>query len=169
MADPSQALAIQSGDIDNSVTPGTVHLIDVDHTLHTKHSRAHADIVLVPTPSEDPDDPLNWGPRRKLLSLVCMCLYVWFTGVCNSVVYSVLVPLSEANDLSVADLNAGTGYLVSSSQPCPQSNRQTDRIVPPLRLGSFVLATIRPAVRQTSHVSHFHRRDCRSHSLGAIR
>ncbi|KAK4496965.1 hypothetical protein PRZ48_011414 [Zasmidium cellare] len=111
MASASQALAIQSGHIDTSLVPGTVHLVDIDHTLHTKHSRAHKDIVLVPTPSDDPDDPLNWTPKRKLLSLVCMCVYVWFTGICNSVVYSVLVPLSEANDLSVADLNAGTGYL----------------------------------------------------------
>lgn len=107
-----QALAIQTGHIDDSVVPGTVHLVDLDHTLRTKHSRAHQDIVLVPTPSEDPDDPLNWSPRRKLLSLICMCVYVWFTGICNSVVYSVLKPLSEANELSVANLNAGTGYLV---------------------------------------------------------
>lgn len=40
-----------------------------------------------------------------------MCVYVWFVGIANSVVYSVLVPLSEALDLPVADLNAGTGYL----------------------------------------------------------
>lgn len=114
MASGEQALAIHHGDIPADLVPGTVHLVDLNHTLHTKHSRAHKDIVLVPTPSEDPDDPLNWTPRRKLLSLVCMCVYVWFTGICNSVVYSVLVPLSEANDLSVADLNAGTGYLVYS-------------------------------------------------------
>lgn len=36
---------------------------------------------------------------------------VWFTGMANSVVYSVLVPLSEALHLSEGDLNAGTGYL----------------------------------------------------------
>ena len=40
-----------------------------------------------------------------------MCVYVWFNGIANSVVYSVLVPLSEATHLSPADLNAGTGYL----------------------------------------------------------
>lgn len=40
-----------------------------------------------------------------------MCVYTWFTGICNSVVYSVLVPLSEANNLTISDLNAGTGYL----------------------------------------------------------
>lgn len=40
-----------------------------------------------------------------------MVVYVWFNGIANSVVYSVLVPLSEALGLTVADLNAGTGYL----------------------------------------------------------
>ena len=40
-----------------------------------------------------------------------MCVYVWFNGIANSVVYSVLVPLSDATGLTVGDLNAGTGYL----------------------------------------------------------
>lgn len=40
-----------------------------------------------------------------------MCVYVWFNGIANSVVYSVLIPLSDATGLTVADLNAGTGYL----------------------------------------------------------
>ncbi|EMD00251.1 hypothetical protein BAUCODRAFT_145544 [Baudoinia panamericana UAMH 10762] len=102
---------VQHGHIDDSVVPGTVHMVDLDHNMAAKHSRARKDVVLVPTPSDDPNDPLNWSPRRKLMSLICMCVYVWFTGIANSVVYSVLVPLSEALDLSVGDLNAGTGYL----------------------------------------------------------
>ena len=50
---------IQHGHIDESIVPGTVHLIDLDHNLHVKHSKAQQDIVLVPTPSDDPDDPVR--------------------------------------------------------------------------------------------------------------
>lgn len=56
--------------------PGTVHLVDVDHTMQTRHASKNEDIVLNPTPSSDPNDPLNWSPRRKLLSLICQNLYV---------------------------------------------------------------------------------------------
>ncbi|ORY71486.1 major facilitator superfamily domain-containing protein [Pseudomassariella vexata] len=98
-------------DIDESAIPGTVHLVDLEHTLATRHARNQVDIVLVPTPSADPDDPLNWSPGRKYLALACALLYTWFNGMALSVVYSVLVPLSEALDVTEADLNAGTGYM----------------------------------------------------------
>ena len=49
--------------------PGTVHLVDLEHTMHTRHAGSgDKDIVLVPTPSNDPDDPLNWSPKRKLMN-----------------------------------------------------------------------------------------------------
>lgn len=42
-----------------TLPPGTVRLIDNDRTLSTKHGNgSEQDIVLVPTPSEDPEDPL---------------------------------------------------------------------------------------------------------------
>ncbi|KAH0145375.1 hypothetical protein KCU67_g12662, partial [Aureobasidium melanogenum] len=52
---------------DDNIAPGTVRLIDANGELNVKHSEGHCDIVLVPTPSEDPEDPLNWTKKRKLL------------------------------------------------------------------------------------------------------
>ncbi|KAK7751017.1 hypothetical protein SLS62_007002 [Diatrype stigma] len=97
--------------VDESLVPGTVHLVDLEHTMVTRHAKEHQDIVLVPTPSADPEDPLNWAPRRKYLALACALLYTWFVGIALSVVYSVLVPLSEALSVTEANLNAGTGYM----------------------------------------------------------
>jgi MFS family permease len=99
-------------EIDDSIVPGTIHLVDVEHTLHAKHAKGtYEDVVLVPSPSDDPDDPLNWSPRRKALSAACWIVYTLINGIANSVVYSVLVPLSVSLNISVGDLNAGTGYL----------------------------------------------------------
>uniref|UniRef100_A0A0D2XY38 Major facilitator superfamily (MFS) profile domain-containing protein n=1 Tax=Fusarium oxysporum (strain Fo5176) TaxID=660025 RepID=A0A0D2XY38_FUSOF len=54
--------------------PGTVLLVDFDGTLDTRHAQGHRDIVLVPTPSEDPDDPLNWSRWRKTLLMATLCV-----------------------------------------------------------------------------------------------
>ena len=99
-------------DIDDNQVPGSVQLIDLDHSIRTRHaSGIKQDVVLIPTPSSDPDDPLNWSPRRKALSTFCWILYTWFTGLASSAVYSVLVPLSANLDVPVSTLNQGTGYL----------------------------------------------------------
>ncbi|KAJ5291086.1 hypothetical protein N7478_000337 [Penicillium angulare] len=98
--------------VDSSAIPGTVTLVDVQHVLHTRHlDHGDGDIVLIPTPSGDPDDPLNWSPSRKLLSTISVSVYTLFSGIACSVVYSVLTELSEETGLSVDTLNQGTGYL----------------------------------------------------------
>lgn len=56
--------------------PGTVHLVDLDHTMHAQHA-GNGDIILDPSPSSDPDDPLNWTPRRKLMATICSNLYAY--------------------------------------------------------------------------------------------
>lgn len=62
---------------EDDFVPGTVHLIDLEGILSVKHASGHQeDVVLVPEPSEDPDDPLNWSGKRKLLSTTCICVYV---------------------------------------------------------------------------------------------
>lgn len=90
--------------------PGTHYLVDVEHLDH-KASTDAGGIVLIPTPSDDPDDPLNWSPRRKALASFCWVLYTITNGIAGSNLSSVLVPFSEASGLSPSILNAGTGYL----------------------------------------------------------
>ena len=91
--------------------PDDFQLVDREQTLHAKHSKSQRDVILIPSPSDDPDDPLNWSGRRKALSAACWVSYVLVNGISNSVVYSVLVPLSQSLKISVGDINAATGYL----------------------------------------------------------
>ncbi|KAF4124953.1 LOW QUALITY PROTEIN: (MFS) transporter [Geosmithia morbida] len=128
--------------------PGTVHLVDLDSTVHARHAGGHnKDVFLVPKPSDDPDDPLNWSPSRKMTFLVCLFIqnpllssvslfsntfnailknthdtrklrdenhlhrYILAVGIASAAIYSVLVPISSATDLTVDDLNRGTGYM----------------------------------------------------------
>lgn len=60
------------GDIDESLIPGTVLLVDIDDQLAARHAKGHQDIILIPTPSADPEDPLNWSPARKRLALTAV-------------------------------------------------------------------------------------------------
>ncbi|KAI1856617.1 hypothetical protein JX265_011576 [Neoarthrinium moseri] len=107
----ARATEVQHYQIDETCTPGTVHLVDLEHRLATRHASDQVEIVLVPAPSPDPEDPLNWSSKRKYLALACALLYTWFNGIALSVVYSVLVPLSVALHVEISDLNAGTGYM----------------------------------------------------------
>ncbi|RFU35916.1 hypothetical protein B7463_g482, partial [Scytalidium lignicola] len=100
------------GHLDETATPGTVHLVDLEGTLAAKHaSGADRDVVLVPAPSSDPDDPLNWSPRRKLLSTVSLSMYTLMVGIASAAIYSVLEPISDDTGLTLGDLNSGTGYM----------------------------------------------------------
>jgi hypothetical protein len=96
---------------DANFVPGTVHLVDLLGTMRAKHAASKKDIILVPTPSSDPDDPLNWSPRRKILSTASMGMYTLMVGIASAAIYSVLEPISEATGLTLGDLNAGTGYM----------------------------------------------------------
>jgi hypothetical protein len=96
-----------------TVVPGTVHLVDLQHLLNVKHAKGNlADVVLVPAPSNDPDDPLNWSKGRKALSTLSMCVFITMTGLACSAVYSILVPISKDTGLTIAGKTA-----VDASKP----------------------------------------------------
>jgi hypothetical protein len=101
------------GHLDETAIPGTVHLVDLEGTMRAKHASGTQlkDVVLVPVPSADPDDPLNWCKRRKWLSTASHCMYTLMVGIASAAIYSVLLPISEDTGLTLADLNAGTGYM----------------------------------------------------------
>lgn len=99
---------------DKKLPPGTVRLIDVDGSVAGQHASNAQDIILVPSPSEDPEDPLNWTLKRKWLATSCVVVYTIMIAIPSSAVYSVVTPIREATGLSLTDINNGTGIMVSS-------------------------------------------------------
>lgn len=91
--------------------PGTLHLVDEEGIFQAKHDESRKDIVLNPTPSDNPDDPLNWSPRRKYLSMFCVVVYCFGTCIPTAAIYSVFAPISERTGLGLSTLNEGTGYM----------------------------------------------------------
>lgn len=92
---------------DPDYAPGTVRLLvhnDADAANTTER------LVLVPTPSSDPDDPLNWSRGRKSVQLLLITMYTLVATMSTGFLYSIIVPLADALDLTVDDLNVGTGY-----------------------------------------------------------
>lgn len=53
-------------------------------TMTVETTERDSQVLLVPRPSEDPRDPLNWPFSRKLLVTSALCLAL-FTGMCAPV------------------------------------------------------------------------------------
>ncbi|WWC62615.1 uncharacterized protein I303_105212 [Kwoniella dejecticola CBS 10117] len=84
--------------------PGTVRLFAENGEL------LQSTVELIPKPSDDPEDPLNWSPRRKTVNLSCLIFYTFAVAVSATSLYSIYGPLSDAIGLTLDELNVGAGY-----------------------------------------------------------
>jgi hypothetical protein len=106
---------IQQGtDPGESLPPGTVRLIDTSGAVLSRHAdgKGYSDIILIPRPSEDPEDPLNWSFRRKILATSCVVMYTIMIAIPSSAVYSIVTPIRADTSLTLTDINNGTGIMV---------------------------------------------------------
>ncbi|OQE11548.1 hypothetical protein PENVUL_c002G00772 [Penicillium vulpinum] len=88
-------------DIDRDETvwaPGTVKLEDIH--------RSGDQLVLFPTPSADPNDPLNWSTSRKMLNFTLVSFFVLWTFVQLDIGFTAWGPIQEELNFSVDILNA---------------------------------------------------------------
>ncbi|KAF4633476.1 hypothetical protein G7Y89_g4650 [Cudoniella acicularis] len=91
--------------------PGTRLLVDIEHRLHSAHD-ADKEIVLIPEPSSDPDDPLNWSPVRKHFAFGIVCLYTLMLGgatISPGITYGALIVEFDA---TVNYLNTGAALSI---------------------------------------------------------
>ncbi|BEJ13938.1 hypothetical protein CspHIS471_0311120 [Cutaneotrichosporon sp. HIS471] len=86
--------------------PGTTRILDESGEIVGANN-----FTLVPEPSADPEDPLNWSPGRKRIQLACIVFYTVAFCFCTGCLAAIYEPVSEATGLSLADLNSGVGYV----------------------------------------------------------
>lgn len=90
--------------------PGTVRLIDAGGDLSVKHGQK-ADIVLIPQPSSDPDDPLNWSWRRKTHNRAWQVMWT-FIGVAITCALAPAYPMIEdETGIPMANITTGVGLM----------------------------------------------------------
>ncbi|CZR68753.1 related to transporter protein HOL1 [Phialocephala subalpina] len=94
--------------------PGTAQLEDVtpENTAHLKKgSGRNADIVLIPQPSNDPNDPLNWPlwQRDLILVLYLFCCLMCVGGV-GPLLAVITFPILQEFHLTFTQVSLLTGY-----------------------------------------------------------
>ncbi|USW54196.1 Putative major facilitator superfamily, MFS transporter superfamily [Septoria linicola] len=87
--------------------PGTIRLIDDGIEAEGLQNR----ILLVPQPSRDPEDPLNWSRKRKFWSLLMVFTYTLGVGIPTTLHYSVIADITRDTGISTADLVQGNGMM----------------------------------------------------------
>jgi MFS family permease len=92
------------------LVPGTVHQVDVsNHVQGLRRSSKHQDIILLPQPSNHPDDPLNWGKWRKYASVLGYNIYTFGVVLMVSCYTPANLQIQEKTGIPVADINTGVG------------------------------------------------------------
>ncbi|KAK2765221.1 hypothetical protein FQN54_008920 [Arachnomyces sp. PD_36] len=94
------------------LVPGTVHLVDISgEGQNARHAKDQKDIVLVPRPSADPEDPLNWSRGRKMLAISMVYVFTLGVGIPTTLQYSVLADITQDTGITTDELVRGTGLM----------------------------------------------------------
>ena len=91
--------------------PGTVQLVDTEGVLNVKHGKGESNIVLVPQPTSDPNDPLSWTPKRKTIAIFWAMTWCFFAAAIISGLSPAYLQIEADTGISVADLSTGNGLL----------------------------------------------------------
>ncbi|OHE98489.1 hypothetical protein CORC01_06280 [Colletotrichum orchidophilum] len=91
--------------------PGTVQLVDTQGVLDVKHGSEHTNIVLVPQPSSDPNDPLSWSQKRKRSNISWVMTWCFFGAAIISGLSPAYLQIEADTGISVADLSTGNGLM----------------------------------------------------------
>ncbi|KAL6408666.1 HOL1, putative substrate-H+ antiporter [Ilyonectria robusta] len=90
---------------DYDVVPGTVYIIEQPSILN---GDSKAEIILIPTPADDLDDPLRWSSWRKRYHLFLLVIYSTLMTALGNWEASIYLNITEALGTSVTLMNVGT-------------------------------------------------------------
>lgn len=99
--------------MNSDFVPGTIRLVDVDHRKDHEGGPyiGNDAIELVPTPSSDPEDPLNWTRKRKMINLISLNVYIFCVAIATTLHYSVLADITRDAGIPTSDLVQGNGVM----------------------------------------------------------
>ncbi|KAL8709446.1 MAG: hypothetical protein Q9220_005829 [cf. Caloplaca sp. 1 TL-2023] len=93
------------------IVPGTEIMVDVGNHHFVKSSHA-PDRVLVPQPSNDPHDPLNWSTFWKFSTLTCATAATFMQGMGPLALAPMFPELIKEFDSNLADVVQFTGISI---------------------------------------------------------
>lgn len=100
----------------HSYVPGTLNIyaFELDeNSLHTQERslKTRGNIILVPQPSDSPNDPLNWSRMRKLVNFAIIAFITGFTAATSNDAGAVQDSLNELYGITYDSMNTGAGVL----------------------------------------------------------
>ncbi|KAF2259038.1 MFS transporter-like protein [Lojkania enalia] len=131
------------------LSAGESQSTQAEATAGLKHGKGKdADIILIPQPSEDPNDPLNWSDAKKwtIISIIAFGA-ILYAAVLSPLLSPALVVIATDLDKEIADITVISGYMLlvtACSGPivCALSRKYGKRLILIVSSGFGLLGTI---------------------------
>ncbi|CAJ2501541.1 Uu.00g043940.m01.CDS01 [Anthostomella pinea] len=101
---------------DQADLPQELHAIPAERLKHG--SGKHSHIILVPQPSDSPNDPLNWPLWKKDMILLIVSLSAAVVGAYGPMLGPGFVPVSKELGISINTLSQSTAWLILTIGLC---------------------------------------------------
>jgi MFS family permease len=95
---------------DQTDLPPELHDLPVERLKHGTGKHAH--IILVPQPSDDPNDPLNWPTWKKDRVLVIVGMSAAVVGAYGPMLGPGFIPIAKELNISINTLTQSTAWLI---------------------------------------------------------